>query len=103
MSLFQCEHCGCVDNTALCCNGIQGVEDWFDWTGIEGRIGLRLCSACAPPRDCNGKGTGYGVWHNEFDRVFLPKGEFHTNPTGNLARRLDGDTDYKKWEIKMGI
>jgi len=46
MSLFQCEHCGCVENTAVARQGFKMINDWFDWfdwAGIEGRKGKLLC------------------------------------------------------------
>ena len=46
MSLFQCEHCGCCENTALAMQGFKAIEDWFDWSGIEYRKGKMLCRAC---------------------------------------------------------
>ena len=47
MSLFQCEVCGCVENTALASQGCScaGIIDCFDWKGFEGRKGKMLCSA----------------------------------------------------------
>ncbi len=99
MSLFQCENCGCCENTALAGHSIKGMSDIFDWTGIEYREGTHLCSACAPKKHSDGTPSGYGVWHGEFDRVFLPKGEFHTNKVGNLEHTETGSTDFRKFEI----
>ena len=45
MSLFQCEKCGCLENTALC-------GYWF-------RKGKALCSKCDP---------NIGKWHGAFKR-----------------------------------
>ena len=45
MSLFQCQHCGCRENTALAAQGCDGyAESFFDWTGLEDRKGKKLCS-----------------------------------------------------------
>jgi hypothetical protein len=50
MSLFQCQNCGCVENTALSSQGFRWIE-LFDWTGIEvRRSNLLLCSACGPSK-----------------------------------------------------
>lgn len=90
MSLFQCENCGCVENTALSCNGLQDISEWFDWTGIEDRRGMRLCSACAPTKNEDGTASGLGVWHNQFERRYLEKGMYITNRDGNLAHKITG-------------
>lgn len=99
MSLFQCENCGCAENTALSCQGIKGVEDWFSWKGIEERRGMLLCSACAPTHYVQGLTTGLGAWHNEFKRRYLPKGMFQTARNGCLEHIKTGEQDYKKYEI----
>ena len=61
MSLFQCENCGCVENTALALQGTKGVEELFDWTRIEERRGMMLCRACAPTHYAQGVLTGMGI------------------------------------------
>lgn len=100
MSLFQCEHCGCVENTALACQGFKGfAEQWFDWTGIEDRKGKLLCSACGPTTDSDGEPTPFGTWHDKFKRTFLPKGMFKTNSVGNLEHIETGEEDFRKYEI----
>jgi len=103
MSLFQCEVCGCVENTALACQGIGDTDfimRWFDWKGFEDRKGKLLCSACAPTKYSDGVLTGYGKWHNEFTRTFLPLGKFKTNGVGNLEHIETGDEDYSKYDIR---
>jgi hypothetical protein len=101
MSLFQCERCGCCENTALACQGCDGYAvTFFDWTGIEDRKGKKLCSACAPTEYADGGLTQYGKWHGQFPRVFLPMGMFHTNHEGNLAHKETGDTDFRKYAIE---
>lgn len=85
MSLFQCEHCGCKENTALSAQGFKLMADSYDWTGIESRKGKLLCSACGPTKYANGKPrAGGGKWHDRFPRVFLPLGQYRTNSVGNL-------------------
>lgn len=85
MSLFQCEVCGCKENTALACQGCTGyAESFFDWSGIEDRKGKKLCSACAPTKYKDGSVTPYGKWHGQFKRVFLPLGKYRTDRVGNL-------------------
>ena len=102
MSLFQCQRCGCCENTALSCQGCNGyAETFFDWTGIEDRKGLKLCSACAPTRFASESdgATKFGKWHGEFDRVFLPLGKFKTNREGNLEHIETGSTKFRDYAI----
>lgn len=101
MSLFQCQHCGCCENTALACQGCVGyAESFFDWSGFEDRKGKKLCSACAPTKYADGEPTEYGKWHGQFDRTFLPMGMFRTNRVGNLAHVDTGDEDFRKYALK---
>ncbi len=84
MSLFQCEVCGCIENTALAFQGIKPMADDFDFTGIENRKGKLLCSECAPTKFNDGTDTGLGKWHGEFEKKYLPLGEYKTDRRGNL-------------------
>lgn len=98
MSLFQCQHCGCVENTALSHQGIGNAEwrvDWYDWTGIEDRKGKLLCSACSPKLYADGTSTTLGKWHGEFDRCFLHTFDWVTDKQGNLKNSKTGSTDFK--------
>lgn len=98
MSLFQCDNCGCCENTALSSQGCNGFfEKLFDWSYAPERKGMRLCSACAPVKYRDGTSTEFGEWHRVFHRVYLPKGMFVTNSVGNLAHRDTGDEDYMKY------
>ncbi len=100
MSLFQCEICGCVENTATSSQGCTGgMERLFDWTGLEDLKGKKLCSVCAPRIYRDGTSTWFGRWHGEFKRTFLPKGKFKTNRQGNLEHIETGETDYRKYAI----
>jgi len=97
MALFQCENCGCRENTAY---ANQGFKDWpedYDWSDIPNREGLMLCSECGPSHYKGGGLTGYGIWHGKFEQVFLPMGMFKTNAAGNLEHRETGDTDFMKY------
>lgn len=100
MSLFQCENCGCCENTALASQGFSWA-DLFDWTGIEARRGKKLCSACGPTKYSDGTATEYGKWHGRFDRVFLPLGLFKTARNGNLAHVETGDEDFRKYAVPV--
>lgn len=100
MSLFQCQQCGCCENTAMACHGCDGyAEGFFDWTGFEDRKGKKLCSACAPTRFSDGEPTEFGKWHNVFPRVFLPLGMFKTARNGNLEHIESGDQDFRKYAV----
>lgn len=87
MSLFQCEECGCRENTAT-----SGY--WFRSDEGSGCNGRKLCSACDPD---------IGKWHGQFDRVYLPIGMFETNEQGNLAHKETGEVDNQantKYRVK---
>ena len=100
MSLFQCEHCGCCENTALTSIAIWHFPDDFDWSGIEDRKGKKLCSACGPARYSDGTTkTRCGQWHRKFRRTYLPKGMFHTNREGNLEHNETGSCEISQYAI----
>ena len=65
MSLFVCDKCGCVDNTAL---GHYWTKDYPDmWD--DDVVGLALCSECAPLYFKGGERTRFnGKWHNQFPK-----------------------------------
>jgi hypothetical protein len=101
MSLFQCQLCGCCENTALSFQGCSGyAERFFDWTGFEDRKGKKLCSACAPTKYVDGNPTVFGVWHGEFPRRYLPLGMFKTAQNGNLEHTITGEQDIAPYVIR---
>lgn len=80
MSLYQCDKCGCIENTAL---------GWYWLTKHDDpRFDNRnLCSACAPPPDESvGRHHG-GKWHGLFERVYYPLRSMETGPNGNLREK----------------
>jgi len=99
MSLFQCENCGCVENTACSAQGFKVLHDCFDWAGIEQLEHKLICSACGPTKYRDGKPTKFGKWHGVFDRTFLPLGMFKTNREGNLEHIETGEGSYKQYAI----
>jgi len=99
MSLFQCQNCGCCENTACASQGFVVMADCFDWAGMEEKRGMALCSACGPTRYADGKPTRYGKWHEKFARAFLPKGMFKTARNGNLEHKETGEQNYRQYEI----
>lgn len=76
MSLYQCQKCGCKENTAV----------GHYWRVPESE---QCCSFCAT-----------GKWHGHFPRVMLPKGMFITNSVGNLQHKETGDTDLSKYILE---
>lgn len=92
MSIYQCENCGCAENTAL--GGVtrktERMFNLFDWTGIESLRGKLLCSACSPKIYRDGKQTKFGKWHNVFERTYLPMNSCFTNDNGDLEHRETG-------------
>lgn len=83
MSLFQCEECGCRENTATC-------NYWNRYSKADKR---KICSVCDPD---------IGKWHSRFPRLMLPKGEFKTNSQGNLEHIETGRTDIDSFEERGG-
>lgn len=98
MSLFQCENCGCCENTALTSLPIPKL---YDWTYAPEREGMKLCSACSPPKYRDGSGTDIHGWHGQFERTFLPIGKFKTNRRGNLEHIETGEEDFRKYAISL--
>lgn len=99
MSLFQCEWCGCRENTATSNAGGRFGQDSYDWSGKEDRKGLKLCSVCLPTHYQDGEETGFGKWHNMFPRMFLPKGKFFTNDIGNLEHKETGSEKNSEYAL----
>lgn len=98
MSVFQCMQCGCIENTALSCQGCDGfAESFFDWSYAPDRQGKKLCSECGPPKYSDGTDTEFGQWHGEFSKRFLPHAEFKTNRVGNLDHIDLGEVDVKSY------
>ena len=90
MSLFQCEECGCMENTATgwywCRNDKQLTPEKY--------LGKALCSCCAPTEYAGGDNNenNTGEWHGRFDRKFFEKGALITNGDGNLEYKDTGET-----------
>ena len=65
MSLFICENCGCIENTAL---GFYWGREFVKFMD-EKMNGKALCSECIPSYFIDGTRAGKGVWHGRFPRV----------------------------------
>lgn len=102
MSMFQCQVCGCAENTALTACGHAGLnDDCMDWSEHPERRGKALCSACAPGKHSDGtECDDGGQWHGQFDRIFLAPGEWATNKQGNLEHHTTGATNYRDFQIQ---
>ncbi|MFH1409119.1 MAG: hypothetical protein ABIH34_04390 [Nanoarchaeota archaeon] len=103
MPLFQCDNCGCMENTALsdCSSGyLRYIGDAGLIAEYRQKLGLQedepfgsYCSACCP--------LGDGKWHGKFDRIYLPKGEFETACNGNLRHKRTLDENIEKFAIRI--
>jgi hypothetical protein len=80
MSLYQCENCGVIENTAL---------GWCWGRKLKGSPDTRkLCSACAPTKFTDGSDTGHdGRWHGRFPQRFYPLGTMETDHDGNIREK----------------
>ena len=121
MSLFQCDKCGCVENTA-CSDGGYMIKYLITkerkpevYKSYKKVLGLteedefgKYCCVCNPVWFADNRQYGIGEnpnkkeWHNKFERIFLPKGEWITNKVGNLEHKITGEQDYYKYVIKGG-
>lgn len=100
MPLFQCDICGCCENTSLASQGFPKMfHKTYDWSYAPERKGMKLCSACGPVKYRDGAPTPFGKWHNEFERVFLPLGKFHTNSDSKFVHIDNGDPDYMAYAL----
>tara|TARA_B100000767_G_C19558103_1_gene447870 strand:- start:151 stop:510 length:360 start_codon:yes stop_codon:yes gene_type:complete len=88
VSIFQCQVCGCAENTAT---GWYHAKDIPKLNKPED-LGIAKCSACTPQVYIDGTPNKKfnGEWHGKFKRHFLPHGEFFTNSTGNLEHNITG-------------
>ena len=78
MSVYQCEKCGCAENTAC---------GWYHYTNHDDveYEDKKLCSACGPTKFSDGSETDLGKWHGRFERRYYPLGTMETDDVGNLV------------------
>lgn len=114
MSLFQCDRCGCVENTALSEGGylISGLVTEDEPPEIvksyKAAVGLKeeepfgnYCCVCCPMQfDKKGEFKIFEEkdrrqWHSDFPRTFLAKGEWETDERGNLRNKKTGQVGWK--------
>jgi len=86
MSLYQCEQCGCIENTALGQFHSRNM-------GIypEPYSGKKLCSECGSPTFTDGSKTKYGKWHGRFKKRVFPLGSLYTDEQGNVRDKSTGE------------
>jgi len=96
MSIFQCENCGCAENTSC---GWYHCRNSKRLTPKE-YLGKALCSACAPTEYASGQNNKEfnNKWHGLFIRTFLPHGEFKVNGQGNIEHIESGLIGSKAYE-----
>jgi hypothetical protein len=76
MSLFQCDKCGVIENTALTFGYLAHLLEPEELVkqGLDPKG--RYCS------ECHG-----GKWHGKFPREVHPVGTMETDRNGNVRRR----------------
>lgn len=85
MSLYQCEKCGCVENTAF---GWYHCRNMKDLTPPED-LGKALCSECGPTHYANGEANRKcGKWHGKFEKTIYPLGSLETDAGGNIVDKI---------------
>jgi len=103
MPIFQCQQCGCAENSALGWYNNRNKERLT----VKEHLGKALCSACAPRKFPDGSPTKFnGKWHNSFERTFLPLNLFKTNEEGKLEHIETGEVGnvcYEKYKIESTI
>jgi hypothetical protein len=81
VSLFQCQECGCCENTAC---------GWYWYTKHDDPKynDRKLCSACGPATFSDGtKNDKCGEWHGRFERTYYPLNSMETDSSGNLKKK----------------
>jgi len=96
MSIFQCDECGCAENTAC---------GWYHSRNSkricpDDILGKALCSACAPTEFKGGEPIKdfNGTWHGLFERTFLPMNSCVINGDGNIEHVETGLIGNKLYE-----
>lgn len=65
MSLFVCDKCHCVENTALGRYHSRNISNMW----ADDNFGQALCSECAPLTYKSGEKTHFdGTWHGKFSK-----------------------------------
>ena len=83
MSLYQCQKCGCKENTAKGLYHCRNNPEWFCFDDSDD-MNKALCSFCGPLTYSDGEDTKFGKWHGKFDRQFFELDTCYTDTEGNL-------------------
>jgi predicted nucleic-acid-binding Zn-ribbon protein len=84
MSLYQCDKCGCVENTSLGFFHCRNMDDLYP----EEVIGKKLCSECGPTHYKSGQiEADYGKWHGKFPKRIFPLNSLYTDKEGNIRHK----------------
>lgn len=86
VSLYQCDKCSCVENTALGHYHCRGMPEMWPAEYVN----KKLCSACGPPKYRNGEpNEDCGQWHGRFKRECFPLDSLYTDRDGNVRFKAD--------------
>lgn len=98
MALFQCDECGCVENTAHGQCRRRNSKNLV----ISKDLGRYLCSADTHPTFPSGANNPKGGrWHNYFRRDFLEIGKWKMDPDGyGLIHKETGVTNWQDHIIR---
>lgn len=101
MVIYQCENCGCVEESTRGNLHTWHLPEMYSWANIEYRRGMKLCSACSPIYYADGKRNVIitGRWHDAFERIYLPLGMFTTGADGSLVHKETGDKNYMHYRV----
>lgn len=97
MALFQCQECGCVENSS---------SGWYHakgrgYTKDKEKDKKELCSECGPTEYSDGTPTKLGQWHNRFTKKIYPLGSLYTDGEGNV--RYKHNNEYPKKEEALNF
>ncbi len=97
MSLFQCDTCGCVENTAT--SGTYHVRN-VERLMPKKFLGMKLCCVCGPDVWADGSNISKtGKWHDLFTRKFYPVGTLYTDAQGNVRNIKTNEHPKKEDEV----
>lgn len=99
MSIFQCEKCGCLENTTRGLYHTRNMDLYSNYQeGTE--KGMKLCACCAPLNYSDGVKTEFGQWHGRFSRVFYKVNSLYTDGEGNVRNKDTDEYPKKEDELK---
>jgi hypothetical protein len=85
MSLYQCESCGAVENSAKGHYHCVGRGFYKD----KVKDAMKLCSECTPIEYSDGSiDKKSGKWHGIFPKRIFPLGSLYTDGEGNVRDKV---------------